>query len=52
MKQIKIDESSVNLKRLTRDYYAQKSQKEADKYWNEGKIGDHLLNEHLRTPYH
>ena len=38
MKQIKIDESSVNLKRLTRDYYAQKSQKEADKYWDEGEI--------------
>jgi len=48
---IKTDESLTDLKRLVRDYYAQKLQKEADMYWAEGKIGDHLLNEHLRTPY-
>ena len=48
---IKTDEALIGLKRLVRDYYAQQLQKEADKYWAEGKIGDHLLNEHLRTPY-
>jgi len=48
---IKTDEALMDLKRLVRDFYAQQLQKEADKYWLEGKIGDHLLNEHLRTPY-
>jgi len=48
---IKTDEALMDLKRLVRNYYAQQSQKEVDKYWAEGKIGDHLLNEHLRTPY-
>ena len=48
---IKTDETLKDLKRLVRDYYSQQSQKEADKFWAEGKIGDHLLNEHLRTPY-
>jgi len=48
---IKTDETLKDLKRLVRDYYSQQSQKEADKYWAEGKIGDHLINEHLRTPY-
>ena len=48
---IKTDEALMDLKRLVRDYYAQQLQKEADKYWAEGKIDDHLLNEHLRTPY-
>jgi len=48
---IKTDKSLKDLKRLVRNYYAQQAQKEADKYWTEGKIGDHLLNEHLRTPY-
>ena len=48
---VKTDETLKDLKRLVRDYYSQQSQKEADNYWAEGKIGDHLLNEHLRTPY-
>jgi len=48
---IKTDEALMDLKRLVRDYYAQQLQKEADKCWDEGKIGDHLLNEHLRIPY-
>ena len=48
---VKTDEMLKDLKRLVRDYYSQQSQKEADMYWAEGKIGDHLLNEHLRTPY-
>jgi hypothetical protein len=48
---IKTDETLKDLKRLVRDYYSQQLQKEADKYWDEGKIGDHVLDEHLRTPY-
>jgi hypothetical protein len=48
---IKTDETLTDLKRLVRNYYAQQLQKEADKYWAEGKISDSLLNEHLRTPY-
>ena len=48
---IKTDEALKDLKRALRNYYAQQLQKEADKYWEEGIIGDHLLNEHLRTPY-
>jgi len=48
---IKTDETLKDLKRLVRDYYSKQAQKAADKYWVEGKIGDHLLNEHLRTPY-
>jgi hypothetical protein len=48
---VKTDEALKDLKRLVRDYYSQQSQREADKYWEEGKIGDHLLSEHLRTPY-
>ena len=48
---IKTDEALMDLKRLIRDFYAKQLQKEADKSWTEGKIGDHLLTEHLRTPY-
>ena len=48
---IKTEETLMDLKRLVRSYYAQQIQKEADKYWTEGKISDHLLDEHLRTPY-
>jgi len=33
--------------KVLRDFYIQQVEKEADKY----PIGDHLLNEHLRTPY-
>jgi len=48
---IKTDEALTDLKRIVRNYYSQQLQKEADRYWEESKIGDHLLNEHLRTPY-
>ena len=48
---IKTDEALMDLKRLVRSYYAQQLQKEADEYWAEGKLGDNLLDEHLRTPY-
>ena len=48
---IKTDKALKDLMRLVRDYYSQQLQQEADKHWAEGKIGDHLLNEHLRTPY-
>ena len=45
---IKTDETLKDIKRLVRDYYAQQSQIEADKYCAEGKIGEQLLDEHLR----
>jgi hypothetical protein len=48
---IKTDETLMDLKRLVRNHYAQQQQKEADKYWAEGKISDNIINEHLRTPY-
>jgi len=48
---IKTDETFIDLKRLVRNHYALQLQKEADKYWAEGRISDNLLNEHLRTPY-
>jgi hypothetical protein len=48
---IKTDKALMDLKRLVRDFYAQQLQEEADKCWEEGKISDNLLNEHLRTPY-
>ena len=48
---LKTDEILVDLKRLVRNHYAQQLQKEADKYWDDGIIGDHLLNEHLRSTY-
>ena len=45
------DESLRDLKKLLRTFYIQQVEKEADKFWAEGKINDNLLNEHLRTPY-
>lgn len=37
------------------NYYAQKAQEEADRLWDEGTLNeeaiDHMLHEHLRTPY-
>ena len=47
----KTEESLTALKRIVRNYYTSELQKEADKSWDEGKISDGLLNEHLRTPY-
>ena len=48
---IKTEETMSNLKRLIRDFYAQQLQTESDKCWEDGKINNGLLNEHLRTPY-
>ena len=48
---IKTDSALKDLKRMVRDHYSQQLQQEADRYWAEGKIGDHVLNEHLRTTY-
>ena len=48
---IKTEETFQDLKKVLRDFYIQQVEKEADKYWDEGKIGYELLNEHLRTPY-
>jgi hypothetical protein len=48
---IKTEEAFQDLKKILREFYVQQVEKEADKYWDEGKIGYELLNEHLRTPY-
>jgi len=48
---IKTEETFQDLKKILREFYIQQVEKEADKYWDEGKIGYELLNEHLRTPY-
>ena len=48
---IKTEETLRELQQIVSDFYMQKLQKEADRYWEEGKIGAYLLNEHLRTPY-
>jgi hypothetical protein len=48
---IKTDEDALELKELISNYYIDKLQKEADRLWDEGTLGDFLLNEHLRTPY-
>ncbi|MDR0872589.1 MAG: hypothetical protein LBN27_03845 [Prevotellaceae bacterium] len=48
---IKTEAAMQEFTQLVSDFYLKKMQEEADKYWEEGKIGDHLLNEHLRTPY-
>ena len=48
---VKTEETFQDLKKLLREFYIQQVEKEADRYWVEGKISDELLNEHLRTPY-
>jgi len=48
---IKTDETFQKLKKTLLDFYIQQVEEEADKYWDEGKIGYELLNEHLRTSH-
>jgi len=48
---VKTEEMLEELKQIVRDYYIKKVQEEADRLWDEGILGDFLLNEHLRTPY-
>jgi len=48
---VKTEEMLEELKQIVRDYYIKKVQEEADRLWDEGVLGDFLLNEHLRTPY-
>lgn len=47
--------SLIELKNLLAEYYAKKTQEEADRLWNEGVLDqtsiESLLNQHLRTPY-
>jgi len=43
----KSEQTLRDMKKTLRNFYIQQVEKEADKY----PIGDHLLNEHLRTPY-
>jgi hypothetical protein len=48
---IKTEEDALELKEIISNYYLDKLQKEADRLWDDGQLGDFLLNEHLRTPY-
>lgn len=48
---IKTDEMLEELQQIVSDYYIKKAQEEVDRLWDEGVLGDFLLNEHLRTPY-
>ena len=48
---VKTEGELNELRQIVSDFYLKKLQKEADKLWDEGKLGDFLLNEHLRTPY-
>jgi len=43
----KTEQTLQDMKKVLRDFYIQQVEKEVDKY----QLGDHLLNEHLRTPY-
>ncbi|MDR2231805.1 MAG: hypothetical protein LBE56_01630 [Tannerella sp.] len=47
----KTEKNLQDLKRILREYYIQQVEKEADQYTAEGKLGEHLPDEHLRTPY-
>ncbi|MDR2148282.1 MAG: hypothetical protein LBE91_17700 [Tannerella sp.] len=48
---VRTDEELDDLNELVSNFLLKKIQKEANRLWDEGKIGDFLLNEHLRTPY-
>ena len=48
---IKTEEDALELKEIISNYYLDKLQKEADRLWDKGVLGEFLLNEHLRTPY-
>ena len=47
----KTEKNLQDLKKMLRAYYIQEVEKEAEKFTAEGKIGEHLLDERLRTPY-
>jgi hypothetical protein len=51
LQHIRTEEEIDEIQKIIRDFYIKKAQNEADKLWEEGKIGDFLLNEHLRTTY-
>lgn len=51
----KSEEAMDELKEVLSDYYARKTQEEADRLWENGVLDDNaieqLLSEHTRTPY-
>jgi hypothetical protein len=51
LRNINTVEEALELKEIISNYYIEKLQKEADRLWDEGVLGDFLLKEHLRTPY-
>jgi len=48
---VKTEEELNELREIVSDFYIKRLQKEADRLWDQGVLGDFLLNEHLRTPY-
>ncbi len=46
---MKTDKELEELREVLLDFYQKKLQKEADRLWDEGKLGNFLLDEHLRT---
>ena len=48
---IETEEQFNDLKKCLREFRFQQIDKLADKLSEEGKLGDDLLKEHLRTPY-
>ena len=51
----KSENAIEELKAVLADYYAKKTQEEADRLWENGTLDENaveeLLSEHLRTPY-
>ena len=51
----KSENAIEELKEVLADYYAKKTQEEADRLWENGTLDENaveeLLSEHLRTPY-
>ena len=47
----KTDKVLTELKQLISEFYLKQLNEQMDKYWEEGRISDNLLNEHLRAPY-
>jgi hypothetical protein len=48
---LQTEEEFNDLKECLQEFFFQQIDKQADKLAAEGKLGDDLLKEHLRTPY-
>jgi hypothetical protein len=48
---IKTEEELNELQKIVRDFYLKKMDEEVDRLWDEGKLSDSMIYEHMRTPY-